>query len=525
MGISGARYIKNNKITDYIYVKDGQNNVVAISRAGYVVAEYYYDAWGNTLEQIMDSTDPFVKINPFRWKCNYYDIETNMYYINGRYYDPELLTYISPLDVEEVVSNYGTLGGLNPYSICTDNPTDLGSIDYTVLTNTEFMPDPVYDPLVGHSWWDKNWKNVIRYGLFSLTFITSIVLMCIPGTQAFGIGMFEAGLGAALSGMVIGGVINGIVSAIQGNGFFTGFADGAITGFADGFTSGAILYCITSAISAISKAIKASNQACAKPGQCFVAGTLVLTEYGYKAIEEIEIGDKVWSWCEETGEKVLNNVTALFRNQTKDLVHLSISGEEITTTKGHPFYVVDYGWKEACKLQQNDKVVMYDDTIVTVDYVSYEHTNQEINVYNFEVENAHTYYVTDKNILVHNLCAEGKALAKAKEAGIDVQYADDLAGEFSDEALDYLNNVKHRANGTTISDHVTGTKIHYGFMGNGKGIPNSPFRYDGFRDGILYELKPYNARNIRKAIKQIITYKGELERAGRAVTKLVLVLY
>jgi hypothetical protein len=187
-----------------------------------------------------------------------------MYYINGRYYDPELLSYIDSLDAENVVLNSGTIGGLNPYAICTDNPTDLGSSDFIILTNTDLAPDPVYDPLVGYSWWEKNWKNVIRYGLFTLTFITSLVLMCIPGSQmlaTFGMGMFTAGLGSALSGMVIGGIISGIISAIQGSGFFTGFADGAITGFVDGFTSGAILFCVSSAVSAIVSKIKPCNQA------------------------------------------------------------------------------------------------------------------------------------------------------------------------------------------------------------------------------------------------------------------------
>jgi len=351
--------------------------------------------------------------------------------------------------------------------------------------------------------------------------------MCIPGTQAFGLGMFKAGLGAALSGMVIGGLISGIISAIQGNGFFTGFADGAITGFVDGFTSGAILYCISSAVSAISKTIKAANQTCTKPGQCFVAGTLVLTEYGYKAIEDIELGDKVWSWCEETGEKVLNKVTTLFRNKTTDLVHLSVAGEEIKTTKGHPFYVVDYGWKDACELQPNDKVVMYDDTIVTVDSIEIEHLIQETNVYNFEVENAHTYYVTDKGILVHNLCAEGKALAKAKEAGIEVESYMGHIDDFSDEALDYLGKVKHRANGTTISDPVTGTRIHSGFMGGNKGktfihkLSKKTFRYDGLKDGVLYELKPFTAKNIRAAVNQMKNYKKGLD----GIKRMVLILY
>lgn len=481
MGITGARYITSSGITDYIYVKDGQGNIVAISKDGNILTEYYYDAWGNVLEEVKDSSDPFVKINPFRWRCNYYDIESDLYYINGRYYSPELLSYIDSLDIENVVSNSGTIGGLNPYSICTDNPTDLGSADFTILTNTDLMPDPVYDPLKGYSWWDRNWKNVIRYGLFALTLITSIVLMCIPGTQAFGIGMFKAGLGASLSGMVIGGLISGIISAIQGNGFFTGFADGAITGFVDGFTSGAILYCVSSAISAISKTINSSNQVCSKPGQCFVAGTLVLTEYGYKAIEDIELGDKVWSWCEETGEKVLNKVTTLFRNQTTDLVHLNIAGEEIITTKGHPFYVVDYGWKDACELQPNDKVVMYDDTIVTIDSIDIEYLDQEIKVYNFEVENAHTYYVTDKGILVHNDCISDELTRIANK------YDDFQCVECADEMKSFLDakGVKYKQ-----------VEIQYGPFKNGRIVYSDSLgkavSYNGYHTGILYKGKIFD---------------------------------
>ena len=265
MGITGARYIKGEEKIDYHYAKDGQGNIVAILKDGNIITEYYYDAWGNTLEEVTNQYDSFAKINPFRWRCNYYDVETNMYYINGRYYDPELFSYIDSLDVENVVSASSTIGGLNPYAICTDNPTDLGDSDFNILTNTDFMPDPVYDPLVGYSWWERNWKVVLRYGLFALTFITSVVLICIPPTSAFGEAMFIAGLYSGLCGMVLSAAISGIVYAIQGVGFFQGCIDGMIIGFVDGFTSGAILHCISSAVSAIAKKIKTSNATKPKP--------------------------------------------------------------------------------------------------------------------------------------------------------------------------------------------------------------------------------------------------------------------
>ncbi len=404
-----------------------------------------------------------------------------MYFINGRYYDPELCSYIDSMDIETVLDSSKTIGSLNLNTICTDNPTDLAAYDFTVLTNTDLMPDPVYDPLAGYSWWNRNWKSVIRYGSFALTLAVSIILMCIPGTQAFGIGMFQAGLGAAISGAIVGGIIGGIISAIQGNGFFKGFADSAITGFVDGFTSGAILYCISSAVSAISKSIKASNQVCAKPGQCFVAGTLVMAVEGYKKIEEIELGDKVWSWCEETGEKIINKVTHLFKNQTHDLVHLSIAGEEITTTLGHPFYVVDYGWKKASELVEKDKVVLYNDTIVEIETIIIEHTEELVDVYNFEVENAHTYYVTDKGVLVHNDCISDELTKIANK------YDDFKCVECADEMKGFLN---------TKGVEYQQIEIQFGASKNGGYVfSNSLSRTissNGYHTGIMYKGKVYD---------------------------------
>ena len=39
-----------------------------------------------------------------------------------------------------------------------------------------------------------------------------------------------------------------------------------------------------------------------------MAGTLVSTEEGQRAIEEVEAGDKVWAYDEETGEKGLKEL-------------------------------------------------------------------------------------------------------------------------------------------------------------------------------------------------------------------------
>ena len=76
--------------------------------------------------------------------------------------------------------------------------------------------------------------------------------------------------------------------------------------------------------------------------ECFIAGTLVLCrdengEESYKPIEEIEVGDMVWAYDEETGESDWKPVVRLFRNKTKEWYHVFVEGEEIICTGGHPF--------------------------------------------------------------------------------------------------------------------------------------------------------------------------------------------
>lgn len=59
------------------------------------------------------------------------------------------------------------------------------------------------------------------------------------------------------------------------------------------------------------------------------------------------VGDYVWAWDEETGEKTLRRVTETYVNQPSDLVHVFVGGEEIVTTPPHPFYSPIKGWTDA----------------------------------------------------------------------------------------------------------------------------------------------------------------------------------
>lgn len=86
-------------------------------------------------------------------------------------------------------------------------------------------------------------------------------------------------------------------------------------------------------------------------GSCFVAGTLVATATGYVAIEKIRAGDLVWAWDEETGDVALKPVVETYINETTELTHIFVGGEEIVATPTHPFYCPVKGWTDAAHLR------------------------------------------------------------------------------------------------------------------------------------------------------------------------------
>ena len=137
---------------------------------------------------------------------------------------------------------------------------------------------------------------------------------------------------------------------------------------------------------------------------CFVAGTLVTTEDGFKTIEEIEVGDKVLSEDETTGEVAVKTVTETYVNETDELVHIGVNGETISATPTHPFYVDKLGWTLARSLRAGDVLVLSNGELVTVEWVQHEILESPIKVYNFEVEDFHTYFVGENGIFVHNGC-------------------------------------------------------------------------------------------------------------------------
>ena len=135
--------------------------------------------------------------------------------------------------------------------------------------------------------------------------------------------------------------------------------------------------------------------------QCFIAGTLVLTEDGEKPIEEIEVGDYVYASDPETGESGFKEVLWTYQRETYELVHVFVADEEILTTPNHPFWV-ESEWIAAGNLHTGDILTLADGSKAAICQIFTESLDNPVKVYNFEVEDFHTYYVTDIGVLVHN---------------------------------------------------------------------------------------------------------------------------
>ena len=85
------------------------------------MVKYTYDAWGNTVTEVLDcNANAIAELNPFRYRGYYYDIETELYFLKSRYYDPELGRFMTVDDVSYLDPD--TINGLNLYAYCGNNP-------------------------------------------------------------------------------------------------------------------------------------------------------------------------------------------------------------------------------------------------------------------------------------------------------------------------------------------------------------------------------------------------------------------
>lgn len=388
-GIIGLKY----KDKCYNFIKDTTNNIRALLCNDKEIGEYIYDCYGNITikenDNISNDEKYVLNNNPFRWKSSYQDIETGLYYLNGRYYSPVLMCYLNAKEIEKVNPlDYSN----NRYKLEMSNLVNYTFATSNIYTSSKLYVDETYDPIKDKTWFDVNKKKVINSIILIIVLIITLILICNPQTSCLGITILNDGLKAGISGATTVAV-KGLVNSIKGNVFIDEICEQMTDAFIIGFTLGTIMSFVS----------HLNPKTC---NYCFKKGTLVLTKEGSKPIEEIKAGDIVYSYNEKTKKKELKKVVRLFKNKTKKWIHLIFSNqEEIICTEEHPFYIKNKGWIPAKNIIEKDKVLMYNNREVELTSKYVERLSVEEDTYNFEVESNHNYYVGESYILAHNQCS------------------------------------------------------------------------------------------------------------------------
>ena len=390
-----------NKITHY-YLFDGNGNVRMLTDSEGAVSDTYdYDAFGTA------TAEAGLTVNPYRYCGEYQDETTGLYYLRARYYDSTTGRFISA----------------DSYSGSTADPVSLHKYlyaDANPVMNSDPTGNKTLKEMVGAIA-----ANSIIQRIATSSMVGGLMSMLdtlLGADEVDPLELIESYRNGAVSGIVSGlftmgitsfgniNCITSIISKLTMGGISAYFSaegfKGAIESFGEGKYIQGIFRLIDAGMSARSAAnefggaMKGAN-AVANGSTCFVAGTLVLTKDGEKPIEDIEVGDYVYSTDPETGESDYKEVMNVFIRQSNIIIHVFVNDEEIETTPTHPFRV-ENEWVTADKLKAGDVLTLANGTTCAIDRVYAEFTNKAITVYNFEVADFHSYYVTNTGVLVHN---------------------------------------------------------------------------------------------------------------------------
>ncbi len=371
----------------YYPLKDhlGSTRVLTNSEGGNV-GYFNYSPFGETLNSTIS---PPIKLR-YRYTGQEYDAETNLYNYRARLYDPAIGRFYAPDPSGQQNSSYAYVGN-NPISL-TDPTGEWFGLDDLFATaigafvgvTVELVSEAVSGDGISFS------KLGVAAVAGAAAGETTLYAGPIAGgavggaLNKFGDNLVDGN--DALDGVATAGIIGGVTAGIMGK------AGKVISRSAAGRKMGGL------ARSAGRKISKLFKSGCG----CFTEGTLVKTENGFKTIQNIKIGDKVWSYNETTKEKELRKVTNTFVLQRESTYTLSFGGKNVEASSDHPFYT-GTRWVETASLHIGDSIQLFTGQKTVIDSIDF--TAGYTDVYNFEVEDFHNYYVGKEGMLVHNVKA------------------------------------------------------------------------------------------------------------------------
>jgi hypothetical protein len=132
--------------------------------------------------------------------------------------------------------------------------------------------------------------------------------------------------------------------------------------------------------------------------ECFVPGTPVWTPRGKRPIESIGVGDLVLAQNPETGELAFRAVLETTQGPPSRVVSLRLPKETISTTLGHRFWVNRRGWTMAKSLEQSAELHGLKGPVRLEAVLKAD----DVPCHNLVVDEFHTYFVGESQILVHD---------------------------------------------------------------------------------------------------------------------------
>ena len=134
----------------YYYHKNIFGDIIGILDSNYnEVVTYTYNSWGLLTNKTDTTTINLSTINPFRYRSYYYDEETNLYYLNSRYYNPEWGRFVNG---DKVITGQN-IDSANIFVYCGNN-----SINAKDLNGKWFTIEPSekkkYQKTKGYSFFD-----------------------------------------------------------------------------------------------------------------------------------------------------------------------------------------------------------------------------------------------------------------------------------------------------------------------------------------------------------------------------------
>lgn len=134
-------------------------------------------------------------------------------------------------------------------------------------------------------------------------------------------------------------------------------------------------------------------------GECFVAGTPVLTCQGLQKIEEIVTGDLVLSRNIVTGELIWKPVLRPTTRPASPTMNITLDGESFCCSNGHLFWVSGSGWKKASELSVGDVLHGAEQP----SRVTEVEAGLSKETYNLEVADNANYFVGKRMVMTHDV--------------------------------------------------------------------------------------------------------------------------